>query len=98
MSCYNELAGQGIGGENSFNKGEEENIDVDGSTKVDNVFIAEARSADSSGEDDSDEEEAGGNIEVELNIIFSMLLPLTYNQCFSCFSLLLLHILYVAYF
>ena len=72
MSCYNELAGQGIGGENSFNKGEEENIDVDGSTKVDNVFIAEARSADSSGEDDSDEEEAGGNIEVELNIIFSI--------------------------
>ena len=40
---------------------------------VHNVFFAEARSADSSGEDDSDEEEAGGNIEVELNIIFSML-------------------------
>ena len=69
MSCYNELAGQGIGGENSFSKGE----NIDRSTKVDNVFIAEARSADSSGEDDSDEEEAVGNIEVELNIIFGML-------------------------
>ena len=66
MSCYNELAGQGIGGENSFSKGEEENIDDDWRNIVDNVFVAEARSADSSGEDDSDEEEAGGNIEVEL--------------------------------
>jgi len=44
LSCYDELAMQGAGGENSFNKGNKD--------------------GDSSGEDDSDEEENGGNIEV----------------------------------
>ena len=72
MSCYDELARQGAVGENSFSKGEEENIDDDGNTMVDNVVIAVASSADSSGEDDSDEEEAGGNIEVDFNVIFVM--------------------------
>jgi len=43
LSCYDELAMQGAGGENSFNKGNKD--------------------GDSSGEDDSDEEENGGNIE-----------------------------------
>ena len=69
MSCYDELARQGAVGENSFSRGEEENIDDDGNTMVDNVVIAVASSADSSGEDDSDEEEAGGNIEVDFNVI-----------------------------
>lgn len=42
-SCYDELAMQNNGGDNSFNK--------------------EGKTADSSGEDDSDEEENGGNVD-----------------------------------